>query len=560
MNFYAAGSQMKLSCSRHTTRSFFTKLAVVLFLGAACVASSRTSWASGTSDPYAEDGVPNAATDTTNTPTTAPQKAADSRAVRLSSVEGNVRVVQDGEVIADPALANLPLFEGSEITTGNEGRAEIQFEDGSVARLSPNTTLALSVLQQKGTGTRTEIVMNSGLAYFELQPSTPEHSFRVNYGPAAFSASSFSVIRVISDTPPASLAVFSGNIHLARGETVQVDIHSGESLTLEGSDSASYNLTESIEPDSWDAWNSDRDQVLNTESADKTAATGSLKDYPSVGLSDLDANGNWYNVPGQGYVWSPYDAQLEGASWDPYGYGHWVYYPRFGYVWVSDYAWGYAPFQCGLWDYFDNFGWSWAPGAGCNPWWGEGFYGAGYYGGGGWGYRLGNYPPGYHPPRRPLPGPIHPRPGPHPIQNPGQNPIRVHGGPVKPPIGVDHRSARATDSTFTSRPQGQVTIAGQIVEPLHPIAPRQAYIQPGTSFVNRAAPPQQGQYTSVGHPGYPVVPARPVMGQSGSRSYSPPASHPQPASGGGGGHISSGGGGGGGAPHSAPAPAPSPHK
>ena len=571
MNSYAAGSQTKLSGTRPTTRyttpsfSLSTKLAAVLFLGAACIASSRISWAAAVPIPYAEDGVPNAATDT---PTSAPQKAAESRAVRLSSVEGDVRVVQDGEVIADPALANLPLFEGSEITTGNEGRAEIQFEDGSVARLSPNTTLALSVLQQKGTGTRTEIVMNSGLAYFELQPSTPEHSFRVNYGPAGFTPSSFSVVRVISDTPPASLAVFSGNIHLTRGETVQVDVHSGESLTLEGSDSASYNLTESIEPDSWDAWNADRDQVLNTESADKTAATGSLKNYPNVGLSDLDANGNWYNVPGQGYVWSPYDAQLEGASWDPYGFGHWVYYPRFGYVWVSDYAWGYTPFQCGLWNYFDNFGWGWAPGGGCNPWWGEGFFGAGYYGGGGgWGYRLGNYPPGYHPPRRPLPGPIHPRPGPgpHPVTNPGQNPIRVHGGPVKPPVGVDHRSARAIDSTLTSRPQEPVTIAGHVVEPLHPVAPRQAYIQPGTSFVNRSAPPQPGQYTGVGHPGYPVVPARPVMGQPGqssSRPYSPPppASHPQPSYGGGGGHPSApSGGGGGGAPHSAPAPA-GPHK
>ena len=299
MNSYAAGSQTKLSGTRPTTRyttpsfSLSTKLAAVLFLGAACIASSRISWAAAVPIPYAEDGVPNAATDT---PTSAPQKAAESRAVRLSSVEGDVRVVQDGEVIADPALANLPLFEGSEITTGNEGRAEIQFEDGSVARLSPNTTLALSVLQQKGTGTRTEIVMNSGLAYFELQPSTPEHSFRVNYGPAGFTPSSFSVVRVISDTPPASLAVFSGNIHLTRGETVQVDVHSGESLTLEGSDSASYNLTESIEPDSWDAWNADRDQVLNTESADKTAATGSLKNYPNVGLSDLDANGDRKSV------------------------------------------------------------------------------------------------------------------------------------------------------------------------------------------------------------------------------------------------------------------------
>jgi hypothetical protein len=571
MNYHAAGSQIRLSWLRHSRQSIFgqscsSSFVTALLLGLVFIASSSMSRAAGlfTPTPFSEDGVASDATDTA-------QKAANSRAVRLSSVEGAVRVVQDGEVIADPALANQPLFEGSEITTGNEGRAEIQFEDGSVARLSPNTTLALSVLQKQATGARTEIVMNSGLAYFELQPSTPENSFRVNYGPAGFTASSFSVVRVISDAPPASLAVFSGNIHLARGENLQLDIHSGQSVNLEGGNSASYNVTDSIEPDSWDAWNADRDEVLNAESADRTAATGSLKDYPNVGLSDLDANGNWYNVPGQGYVWSPYDAQLEGASWDPYGYGHWVYYPRFGYVWVSDYTWGYAPFQCGLWNYFDNFGWGWAPGAGCNPWWGNGFYGAGYYGGGGWGYRLGNYPPGYHPPRRPLPGPIHPlpRPGPHPVQNPGHNPIRVHEGPVKAPIGVDHRSVAVSNPPPTSRPAGPVTIAGRTVEPLRPVAPRQAYGQSGSqsggqSFVNRSAPPQSGLYTGAGHTIDPGVPAHPVTGQSGlqpgSRPYSPPAYHPAPppayhpapapA------RPSAPMGGGGSAPHSAPAPAP----
>jgi len=64
------------------------------------------------------------------------------RAARLSSVDGDVRIVQDGQVIADPALVNTPLFEGSQIVTGDDGRAELQIDDGSVARLSPNSSPA----------------------------------------------------------------------------------------------------------------------------------------------------------------------------------------------------------------------------------------------------------------------------------------------------------------------------------------------------------------------------------------------------------------------------------
>jgi hypothetical protein len=260
--------------------------------------------------------------------------AADSRAVRLSSVEGQIRVVQDGQVIADPAYNNLPLFEGSQVITGNDGRAEIQMEDGSLARLSPNSTLTFSALQLHGSSSHTEIVLNGGLAYFELQPSIAEHSLRVSYGPATFSATGFSVVRIAMDHPPGELAVFSGNVHLDRGDQLQLDIHGGESLSMDLSDLTRYNLAETITPDSWDSWNADRDQVLNGEAGEKTAATDSYVNTQAVGLSDLDANGNWYSVPGQGYVWSPYDAQTVGASFDPYGYGHWTSYPGRGYLWV----------------------------------------------------------------------------------------------------------------------------------------------------------------------------------------------------------------------------------
>jgi len=58
----------------------------------------------------------------------------------------------------------------------------------------------------------------------------------------------------------------------------------------------------------WDAWNADRDQDLTTQEAAKTAASGSVPNSNNPAWGDLDANGNWYNVPGQGYVWSPAEA------------------------------------------------------------------------------------------------------------------------------------------------------------------------------------------------------------------------------------------------------------
>src|SRR5271165_1545543 len=108
---------------------------VLSAVGAICILASGAILADAAPAASIEDNPPAGA------------QGADSRAVRLTNVEGQVRVVQDGQVIADPAYNNLPLFEGSQINTGNDGRAEVQLEDGSVARLSPNSTLTFTVLQ-----------------------------------------------------------------------------------------------------------------------------------------------------------------------------------------------------------------------------------------------------------------------------------------------------------------------------------------------------------------------------------------------------------------------------
>ena len=461
--------------------------------------------------------------------------APPARAVRLTSVEGHVQVSQGAEMLADPALSNMPLFEGSQVTTLDDGRAEIQFEDGSLARVSPNSSATLNILRGQSGATETEITAVGGLAYFELQGATGA-SIRVRFADAVVSAAGFTVLRVSLDNPPGDLAVFTGNAHVERGGVMSLDLHGGENVALSSVDASRYNLSESIEPDSWDAWNSDRDQVLQNEYAAQTGAAQNLPDGANPAWADLDANGNWYNVPSQGYVWSPDDAAS--ADWDPYGNGYWMYTPRFGYMWVSGNSWGYLPYQCGLWNYYDSFGWGWAPGM-CNPWWG----------GGGWFGNVGFAPGGYRFPRPPG--------GPHPVQ-----PHRPTGpGSRSAPYPVVAVSRRLSGVTGTLPARGRdvpVVIAGHSVRPLaHPGsgAPRQAYDRTSPVFASRnqpAAGARPGQPGNVNHPanGHPSMgtggqhPA-PVSHSSGGSSGG--SSHaPAPGGGGGGGGSHGGGGGGGG--------------
>jgi hypothetical protein len=378
------------------------------------------------------------------------------RAIRLSYVDGKVSLTNNGGVLAAEAAANTPLFQGTEIKTADDGRAEIQFEEGSVARLAPNTSVTLTTLSGAGPSGDAEIAVQSGLAYFELQENEQSGIMRIHFGDAQVTASGFTVLRVSLDTPPGAMAVLSGNARVERGGAL-ANLHGGESIALDASNAAGYEISESVEPDTWDSWNSDRDEALTSEASQETEAASKVSGgSTNPAWSALDANGNWYNVPGQGYVWSPYDAS--NSYFDPYGNGNWLWTPGYGYLWVSGYTWGYLPYQCGAWNFYGGFGWGWAPGfGGCSPWWGVGYYP---------GPVLGIVPVGYRPIRRP------------------HIPVRITPGrrviPEKrPSVAYAHNLPARTHNTV-------VQIAGNTVRPLPLLVSRPQYnrstggISPGT--------------------------------------------------------------------------------
>jgi hypothetical protein len=472
------------------------------------------------------------------------------RAVRLSSVDGQVQITQGNQVLASPALANTPLFEGTQISTSDDGRAEIQMEDGSVARISPNSSLTIGTLSLQGNTADTELVLNSGLAYFEMQGDTQAKPMRVRFGDVVTTSSGYTVLRINLDYPPGEVAVFSGNVHIEGGNSLALDLHGGESVRLNGPDSGNYVVAETIEPDSWDTWNSDRDQALTAQEADHTEATNSVPNSSNPAWSDLDANGNWYNVPGQGYVWSPYEAS--GANWDPYGCGSWMWTPRFGYIWVSCEPWGYMPYASGTWGFYDGLGWGWAPGLG-SPWWG----------GGGWGFNFGPTPVRYRPPHRPIGGP---RPG-------GGSPIHA-GGRYQPyPVVAVNRVPSGLGGVPVHVRNAPVTIAGNTVQPLRPVSTRPVYggqfasgqsssgmsrgpvgnggANPGVRYGyaqgpsgHMTMPAPSSAYRPTTHYGTYSAPAPHYSAPSRPSYSAPPASHPS-----GGGGAPHGGGGGGGGSH-----------
>ena len=465
------------------------------------------------------------------------------RAIRLSYVDGAVQLAQDGQPLAEQAVANVPIVQGMTLSSGDDGKAEIQFEDGSVARLSPDSSMTVTVLSGAGTAARAELSVDRGLCYFEIQGTGQSGPIRVRFGGSLISSSGFTVLRVENDTPPGAVAVMTGNAHIDKGSGggngLYLDLQSGESVDFAAGGPNGYSVAETIPQDSWDAWNADRDQALNQAAANQTAAPSEVAQGQAANpaWSDLDANGSWYNVPGEGYVWSPYDASNPG--FDPYGNGSWVWMPRFGYVWASGYSWGYMPYSCGMWNYYDGFGWGWAPGfGGCNPWWSTGVY---------LGPRFGALPIWYRPVQRPI-APREPRRG---------RPVPMIPVRTRITVNIDRLPVRDRNTPVTIRgasvvglrpfpgasaPQHGIVQRGNPGWTQGPVnrtgngAPRQIYNQPSQSNGNAG-----GQRSGGQEPGQRQGPVTtPPTGNRGTWAPSP-APAPAPA-------------------QSAPAPTPAPSR
>jgi hypothetical protein len=76
------------------------------------------------------------------------------------------------------------------------------------------------------------------------------------------------------------------------------------------------------------------------------------------GYEDLDDYGIWRQTADYGAVWIPRGRVV---NWAPYRDGRWVWIDPWGWTWVDNAPWGFAPFHYGRWVFFDGT-WAWVPG------------------------------------------------------------------------------------------------------------------------------------------------------------------------------------------------------
>jgi hypothetical protein len=308
----------------------------------------------------------------------------------------------------------MPIQEGFELSTADSSYAEVEFENGSTARVGELSKLLFDQLELDANGNKLNgITFEQGYATFNFVPerrsakqnernranrlqADDQDVYRVKIADATVKADGKCEFRTDLTQDAYRVEVFKGSVEVA---TDNQSTKLGEGKVLEqrvGSPLMASNVRKGIVKDAWDQWTEGRDRQAQLTAKDEAVhPTGA-----SYGWSDLNTYGEWITLPSGTFGWSPYAL----AGWSPYTYGTWAWYPGMGWVWISADPWGWVTDHCGLWDFDPMFGWFWM-----NPMFGCGLWSpslVNWYIGPGW---IGWQPirPPHHPPGRPrpLPGP-----------------------------------------------------------------------------------------------------------------------------------------------------------
>src|SRR5215467_638247 len=313
--------------------------------------------------------------------------ASHARIIRLSSVSGDVRfaTVTHGDPLADAkanwdtAQLNLPIRQGYVLATDN-GRVEVEFENGTLAFLKENTVLEFYDLSLKDGALITRLVLRQGSASFHVNPVSGDY-FSVTGGDFTVEAGSRATFRLDNFDDSSTVEAVSGHVNvLHQDETTP--LLKGQSLSMKAGDQSSVSIGHLPEADEFDHWVSGQIDTVSTATAATMQYTNSP--YYAAGFGSLYSYGSWFNCGGYGFGWRPFGV---GYGWSPFTDGQWIWDPAFGWTFDSSQPWGWAPYHYGGW-LFDS---------GCGGW----FYSPpvvyGYYPGGGVPIR--RFPPRVHPPR-----------------------------------------------------------------------------------------------------------------------------------------------------------------
>ena len=270
------------------------------------------------------------------------------RVARLNYIQGSISFQPGGETDWVQANPNRPLTTGDNLWADKNSRGELHIGSSSI-RMAGETGISFLNLNDR----TVQIQLAQGSMNVNVRRLDGGDAFEIDTPNLAFTLQRPGEYRfnVDSNGNATSITVRSGEGE-ATGGGSDYHMDSGDRATFSGTDTLTYDGGQAGGLDDFDSWCRSRDD------REEHSQSSRYVSRDVIGYDDLDDNGDWRNVPDYGYVWFP---TRVAAGWAPYRFGHWVWVAPWGWTWVEDEPWGFAPFHYGRWAEVGG-GWCWVPG------------------------------------------------------------------------------------------------------------------------------------------------------------------------------------------------------
>ncbi len=271
-------------------------------------------------------------------------------------------VVQGGEVMIAQAggewrsvAYNYPVVAGDNLYVAPGGRAEVDFGSGMVW-LSGGSTVYFEQLDDHSLRAR----LGDGQMIVRVRELDRGETARIELRRGSVDFVTPGLYRIESNSAGNTAGYTAGNtygadlLHVKFG-TAQLSsggvfeqVRGGDAVQFDGGRLGYMNIRGD---DDFGVWVDSRDRRFENQRFAYVSPN-------MVGWRDLDDHGVWRDNGAYGWVWFP---RRVANDWAPYRFGHWTHVSPWGWTWVDDAPWGFAPFHYGRWVNL-NGRWGWSPG------------------------------------------------------------------------------------------------------------------------------------------------------------------------------------------------------
>jgi hypothetical protein len=264
------------------------------------------------------------------------------RVGRLARLEGTISSYPAGSTQWTPAVLNFPFVSGDALWTQPQARADIEV-GAMLATLADSTELDLATLDD-----HTLVASEpQGAVFLDIHDVRPGDTYTINTPRGAVQIAAPGEYEILAGdaSTPTRVGVVRGAAQFTSG-TLALRAGQGQMAVASGD----QDVQGSVEP--LDAYDPFLTAMLARNSVPNTAPQP-VQDM--TGAADLAQYGTWQNSS-YGQVWYPQVA----PGWVPYRDGSWSYVAPWGWTWVDNEPWGFAPFHYGRWAEIGQR-WCWVP-------------------------------------------------------------------------------------------------------------------------------------------------------------------------------------------------------